>query len=107
MPAADRGEIFAVKVGDRLYDPQAFLGMDRASAAAVFLALGDLGASEKLMSIPWCFTVSNRAAHCHCPVGRLLAGAHLICAGEAQVSGPVAGLLPAVYGPHPLLECIE
>lgn len=48
-PAADRGEIFAVKVGNRLYYPQAFLGMDREAVAAVCRALGDLGASEKLM----------------------------------------------------------
>jgi hypothetical protein len=48
-PAADRGEIFAVKVGSRLYYPQAFLGMDRDAVAAICRALGDLGASEKLM----------------------------------------------------------
>jgi hypothetical protein len=48
-PAAQRGEIFAVKVGNRLYYPQAFLGMDRQAVAAVCRALGDLGASEKLM----------------------------------------------------------
>jgi len=48
-PAADRGEIFAVKVGNRLYYPQAFLGMDRETVATICRALGDLGASEKLM----------------------------------------------------------
>ena len=48
-PAADRGEVFAVKVGNRLYYPQAFLGMDRQDVAAICRALGDLGASEKLM----------------------------------------------------------
>ena len=48
-PAADRGELFAVKVGNRLYYPQAFLGMDREAVAGVCRALGDLGASEKLM----------------------------------------------------------
>ena len=48
-PAADRGEIFAVKVGNRLYYPQAFLGMDREAVAAICRALGNLGASEKLM----------------------------------------------------------
>ncbi len=48
-PAADRGEIFAVKVGNRLYYPQEFLGMDREAVAAICRALGDLGASEKLM----------------------------------------------------------
>lgn len=47
-PAADRGEVFAVKVGNRLYYPQAFLGMDRGAVAAICRALGDLGASEKL-----------------------------------------------------------
>lgn len=47
--AADRGEIFAVKIGNRLYYPQAFLGMDRETVATVCRALGDLGASEKLM----------------------------------------------------------
>ena len=48
-PAADRGEVFAVKVGNRLYYPQPFLGMDRESVAIVCRALGDLGSSEKLM----------------------------------------------------------
>jgi hypothetical protein len=48
-PAADRGEVFAVKVGNRLYYPQAFLGMDRETVAAICRALGGLGASEKLM----------------------------------------------------------
>jgi hypothetical protein len=48
-PAADRGEIFAVKVGNRLYYPQAFLGLDRETVAAICRALGNLGASEKLM----------------------------------------------------------
>ncbi|WP_088284668.1 hypothetical protein [Ideonella sp. A 288] len=48
-PAADRGEVFAVKIGNRLYYPRAFLGLDRAAVAAVCRALGDLGASEKLM----------------------------------------------------------
>jgi hypothetical protein len=48
-PAADRGEIFAVKVGNRLYYPQAFLGMDREAVAAICRALGGLGANEKLM----------------------------------------------------------
>ncbi len=47
-PAADRGEIFAVKVGNRLYYPQAFLGMDREAVAVICRALGDLGPSEKL-----------------------------------------------------------
>jgi hypothetical protein len=48
-PAAKRGELFAVKVGNRLYYPQAFLGMDRETVAAICRALGELGASEKLM----------------------------------------------------------
>jgi hypothetical protein len=48
-PAAERGEVFAVKVGNRLYYPQAFLGMDREAVAAICRALGELGASEKLM----------------------------------------------------------
>lgn len=48
-PAADRGEVFAVKVGNRLYYPQVFLAMDRDDVAAICRALGDLGASEKLM----------------------------------------------------------
>ena len=39
----------AWKVGNRLYYPQAFLGMDREAVAAICRALGDLGASEKLM----------------------------------------------------------
>ena len=48
-PAGERGEVFAVKVGNRLYYPQAFLGMDREAVAMVCHALGDLGSSEKLM----------------------------------------------------------
>jgi len=48
-PAVDRGEIFAVKVGNRLYYPEAFLGMDREAVATICRGLGDLGASEKLM----------------------------------------------------------
>ena len=48
-PAADRCEVFAVNVGNRLYYPQAFLGMDRETVAAVCRALGDLSAGEKLM----------------------------------------------------------
>lgn len=47
--AAGRDEVFAVKIGNRLYYPQAFLGMDRDMVAAICRALGDLGASEKLM----------------------------------------------------------
>lgn len=48
-PAADRGDVFAVKVGNRLYYPQAFLEIDRETVAAICRALDDLGASEKLM----------------------------------------------------------
>ncbi|MDE2092330.1 MAG: hypothetical protein KGI87_00610, partial [Burkholderiales bacterium] len=48
-PAADRGEVFAVKVSNRLYYPSSFLGMDRETVATVCRALGDLGSSEKLM----------------------------------------------------------
>ena len=48
-PAADRGEVFAVKVGNRLYYPEAFLGMDRGTVASVCRALGRLGSSEKLV----------------------------------------------------------
>jgi hypothetical protein len=48
-PAAERGEVFAVKVGNRLYYPRAFLDMDRTTVGAICRALGDLGASEKLM----------------------------------------------------------
>ena len=48
-PAVERGELFAVKVGNRLYYPRAFLGMDRGTVAAVCRALGELGSSEKLM----------------------------------------------------------
>jgi hypothetical protein len=47
--AADRGEVFAVKVRNRLYYPQAFLALDRDAVASVCRALGDIGASEKLM----------------------------------------------------------
>ena len=48
-PASERGEIFSVKVGNRLYYPQPFLELDREAVAAVCRALGDLGSSEKLI----------------------------------------------------------
>lgn len=48
-PAAERGEIFALKVGNRLYYPSAFIGLERETVAAVCRALGDLGATEKLL----------------------------------------------------------
>jgi hypothetical protein len=48
-PAAERGDVFAVKVGNRLYYPQAFLNMEREAVATVCRALGNLGSSEKLM----------------------------------------------------------
>jgi len=48
-PAVERGELFAVKVGNRLYYPHAFLLLDRESVAAVCQALGEVGATEKLM----------------------------------------------------------
>ena len=48
-PASERGEVFAVKVGNRLYYPRSFLDMDREAVAIVCRALGDLGSSEKLM----------------------------------------------------------
>jgi len=71
-PAADRGEVFAVKVGNRLYYPQAFLGMDRETVAAICRALGDLGAGEKLM-----FWLRNHGA---------LAGKSVAAALEAGVA---------------------
>ena len=48
-PASQRGDVFAVKVGNRLYYPRSFLVLDRASVATVCRALGDLGTGEKLM----------------------------------------------------------
>lgn len=48
-PAANRGEIFALKIGNRLYYPRAFLGLDRDAVATVCRALGNLSASEKFM----------------------------------------------------------
>ena len=48
-PASERGEVFAVKVGNRLYYPQSFLVLDRESVATVCRALGGLDSSEKLM----------------------------------------------------------
>jgi hypothetical protein len=48
-PAAGRGEVFAVKVRNRLYYPQSFMALDRATVATICRALGDLSASEKLM----------------------------------------------------------
>ncbi len=48
-PAAQRGEVFSVKVGNRLYYPRSFLVLDRETVATVCRALGALGPSEKLM----------------------------------------------------------
>jgi hypothetical protein len=48
-PASVRGDVFAVKVGNRLYYPRSFLVLDRESVATVCRALGDIGSSEKLM----------------------------------------------------------
>ena len=48
-PAVDRGELFAVMVGNRLYYPRSFLDLDREVVATVCRSLGDLGSSEKLM----------------------------------------------------------
>ncbi len=47
--AAGRGELFSVKVGRRLFYPQAFEPLDRDTVAQVCRALGALGSSEKLM----------------------------------------------------------
>lgn len=48
-PAASRGEVFAVKIGNRLFYPRAFLALDRQAVATVCRALGDLDASEKMI----------------------------------------------------------
>jgi hypothetical protein len=48
-PAAERGDLCAVKIGNRLYYPQSFLILDREAVATVCRALGSVGASEKLM----------------------------------------------------------
>jgi hypothetical protein len=48
-PAAARGELFAVKIGNRLYYPRSFMALDRESVATVCRALGALGSTEKLM----------------------------------------------------------
>ena len=48
-PAAARGEIFALKIGNRLYYPRAFLGTDRQGVARICAALGRLDSTEKLM----------------------------------------------------------
>ena len=48
-PASERGDVFAVKVGNRLYYPRSFLDLDRESVATVCRALGEIGATEKLM----------------------------------------------------------
>ena len=47
-PACARGDLFAVKVGNRLYYASAFLTLDRESVATVCCALGGLSSSEKL-----------------------------------------------------------
>ncbi|WP_150105410.1 hypothetical protein [Leptothrix cholodnii] len=51
-PAEDRGEVFAVKIDNRLHYPLAFLGVDRETLATGCRALGDLDASETLMFWP-------------------------------------------------------
>ena len=71
-PAAERGDVFAVKVGNRLFYPRAFLGMDREAVAAICRALGSLGASEKLM-----FWLRDHGA---------LAGKSVAAALEAEIS---------------------
>ena len=48
-PACARGDLFAVKVNNRLYYASAFLTLDRESVATVCRALGAIGASEKLI----------------------------------------------------------
>ena len=48
-PAAERGDVFALKIGNRLYYPQSFLVLGREAVAVVCRALGDLGPSEKLI----------------------------------------------------------
>ena len=48
-PASVRGDVFAVKIGNRLYYPRSFLDLDRESVATVCRALGDVGPGEKLM----------------------------------------------------------
>ncbi|HWI11047.1 MAG TPA: hypothetical protein VNU48_06930 [Burkholderiaceae bacterium] len=82
-PAADRGEVFAVKVGNRLYYPQAFLGMDRETVATVCRALGDLGAGEKLM-----FWLRNHGA---------LAGMSVAAALESGVPVPKVERLASAW----------
>ena len=48
-PAAERGDVCAVKIGNRLYYPRSFLVLEREAVATVCRALGGVGASEKLM----------------------------------------------------------
>jgi hypothetical protein len=47
--AADRGELFALKVNNRLYYPACFVALDRETVAAVTSALGELSPAEKLV----------------------------------------------------------
>lgn len=48
-PAAERGDVCAVKIGNRLYYPRSFLVLEREAVATVCRALGGVGSSEKLM----------------------------------------------------------
>ena len=48
-PAAERGDVCSLKIGNRLYYPRSFLVLDREAVATVCRALGDIGSSEKLM----------------------------------------------------------
>jgi hypothetical protein len=87
-PAADRGEVFAVKVGNRLYYPHAFLGMDREAVAAICRSLGDLGASEKLMF--WLRehgTLAGRSVAAALEVGTAMAKVERLAAAWARERG--------------------
>lgn len=47
--AAKRGEVFAIKVANRLYYASLFQALERATVAKICKELGDLAASEKLI----------------------------------------------------------
>ena len=87
-PAAQRGEVFAVKIGNRLYYPRSFLGLDRESVATVCRALGELGASEKLMF--WLRdhgTLSGKTAAVALEAGVPLGKVHRLAAAWARERG--------------------
>jgi type II secretory pathway component PulJ len=92
-PAADRGEVFAVKVGNRLYYPQAFLNLDRETVAVICRALGDIGTNERLMF--WLRdhgALAGKSVSAALEAGLALAKVERLAAAWARERGVVGGV---------------